>query len=559
VLDGIVRHQKKAFLILAAILIIGWLIGPTIAPLVIDLIEHLRGNWAGEVFGEKISWREYGLLRHRLEGYARALGRPAVSDDELWRHLVLLKEAERLHIDAGPKDVRDFIVRRFGREGKLSPAEYRAILDRSGLSRKKFEECVRDTIRQGRLQRLVWESPKVSDSEAWQAYKDENTEYSVKYMRVSLETFLEGVKEPSEEELKEYFASHKESFREPERVRIAVLGLLYDDLLKEVSVSEEEAYAFYEEHIDDYRIAGKEASGVKEGAASEGSEGGASEETKAEEVPVRYKPFEDVRGEIEKALKEQRSRDLAWDLVDDEATGLFEEGASFEEVRRELPKLSYWETDFFSREEASKIPPIAGSRGYDEEGKLRDFASIAFEISGDEVSPPLSNEKGRFIFRVVERKQSYIPELRAVRERVKEAVRREKAREKALEFAEGLRKKIEDGGSFESVASAAKLKVEKEGPLKAQALPPFAREVISLDAGKTGEPVPFDDAFYIVQLSEKKEPERAAYSSEAKDYKKRLLAFERFLFLSRWESSLRKRANLKVYKPKGGQAQGAAF
>ncbi len=550
-LKGIVRHQKKAILVLAAILIIGWLIGPALAPLVGDFIQHLRRNWAGEVFGQNVSWRQYRLLRNRLEGYAKAFGGRGVSEEQFWTHLVYLKEAERLQLDAGSKDVSDFIVRRFGMEGKLSAREYRALLGKSGLRRKEFEECVRDAIRKERLVRLVLESVKITDRQAWQAYKYENTEYSVKYLSIPFEHFLGKAEEPSEEELKGYFAAHKEDFREPEGLRVAILGVLYDALEKEITISEEEAYAFYEENIAKYAIEREETTGESEGDATEEIE---------EEATVRYKPFETVREEIEKGLRKERARDLAWNLVDDEATGLFdEEGASFEEVRGALPRLSYWETDFFSAEEVSKALPIAGSEGYDEENRLRRFRSIAFDISEGEVSPPLWNDQGRFVFRILERRESYIPELAAVEEGVRQAVRNEKGRTEALGYAKNLRSKVEEDVSFESVASSADLKVEQEGPLKAGLLPPFTWKALSLPVGKTSDPIPSGEGIYLVQISEKKEPERATYSAEAEDYRKRLLAMERILFFSRWEASLFQRANLKVYEPKRGASQRAGF
>ena len=83
---------------------------------------------------------------------------------------------------------------------------------------EKFENEIRDEIAQEKLRAFVTASVNVSDAEVEEEYKRRNTSFDVSYVALTAEKLAEKI-QPSDEELRSYYESHKTDYRylEPQR------------------------------------------------------------------------------------------------------------------------------------------------------------------------------------------------------------------------------------------------------------------------------------------------------------------------------------------------------
>jgi peptidyl-prolyl cis-trans isomerase D len=168
-------------------------------------IARVRENYA-RMFGGRVNLAQLGGNKRFLEGL---IGRHVIS-----------QEAERLGLSASDAELADKIRKRYSdasgnfvgldRYKELVVAQYGDI--------ESFENEIRDEIAQEKLQAFVTASVNVSDGEVEEEYKRRNTSFDVSYIAVSADKLAEKI-QPSDDEVRSYFESHKTDYRylEPQR------------------------------------------------------------------------------------------------------------------------------------------------------------------------------------------------------------------------------------------------------------------------------------------------------------------------------------------------------
>ena len=168
-------------------------------------VARIRENYA-QMFGGRVNLAQLGGNKRFLDGL-------------ISKH-VISQEAERLGLVASDEELRDRIRKQFSNaSGQFIGFErYKeAVVARYG-DIEKFEEDIRDEIAQEKLRAFVTASVNVSDAEVDEEYKRRNTEMDVSYIVLTEEKLAEKI-QPSDEELRTYFDSHKDEYRflEPQR------------------------------------------------------------------------------------------------------------------------------------------------------------------------------------------------------------------------------------------------------------------------------------------------------------------------------------------------------
>jgi peptidyl-prolyl cis-trans isomerase D len=168
-------------------------------------LARVRENYA-QMLGGRMSLAQLGGNRRFLDG--------------LISRLVISQEAERLGLGASEVELAERIRKQYTDPSGKYVGDDRVIevvKSRYG-DVTKYEDEVRADIAQEKLRAFVTASVNVSDSEVEQEYKRRNSTFDVGYIAVSADKLAAKI-QPSDEELRNYYESHKTDYRylEPQK------------------------------------------------------------------------------------------------------------------------------------------------------------------------------------------------------------------------------------------------------------------------------------------------------------------------------------------------------
>src|SRR6476620_526036 len=158
-------------------------------------LARVRENYA-QMLGGRVSLAQLGGNKRFLES--------------LINKIVISQEAERLGLGASDAEVAERI-----RKQCVDPSgqfvgydRYKESITARYGDIEKFENEIRDDIAQEKLRAFVTASVNVSDSEVEREYKRRNSTFDVSYISVSADKLAAKI-QPSDEELRSYYESHK--------------------------------------------------------------------------------------------------------------------------------------------------------------------------------------------------------------------------------------------------------------------------------------------------------------------------------------------------------------
>ena len=171
---------------------------------VADLMRE-RDKYA-QMFGGRVNLAQLGGNKRFLEG--------------LVSRLVIAQEAERLGLGASDVEVAERIRKQYvDASGKfVGDEKYKESITQRYGDVEKFENEIRADIAQEKLRAFVTASVNVSDAEVEKEYKRRNSTFDVSYIAVSADKLAAKI-QPTDEELKSYYESHKTDYRylEPQK------------------------------------------------------------------------------------------------------------------------------------------------------------------------------------------------------------------------------------------------------------------------------------------------------------------------------------------------------
>ena len=175
----------------------------------------------------------------------------------LIRDYVIMAEAERLGLSASDAELAEELRSRYkDPSGKLDVEKYKqSIMDRYG-DIEKFENDTRAAISQRKLQAFLNASVNVSDDEIEEEYKRRNTSFDVSYISLTAEKLAAKI-QPSDEEMRSYFESHKNDYRfdEPQR-KVRYIFINTEKAGSKLQISEADLKAEYDQLAPQYKEAG---------------------------------------------------------------------------------------------------------------------------------------------------------------------------------------------------------------------------------------------------------------------------------------------------------------
>ena len=565
-----------------------------------NLVEQVRQSFGNNLNDELIQ---------ALQLRKRAL-------DQLVDRALMLQEAEKLKIQVSDDELAETIrnIRAFQTAGLFDNQRYLNTLGRTKLSPETFEEQQREALIIDKLQNFISGNIKVSELEARQWYKYNNTEVDLAYVVFEPGQFKNIV--PTADEILDFFDQHKETYKTDPEIKARYLYLKPADFAAKVTVAEEDIQDYYESnpeklknpktvharHIlikvaqnakpEEVESARQRAEDVlklaREGqdfaaVAQQYSEGPTKTKggdlgtfrreamvkpfadkafsmeagdisdpvrtrfgwhiIKVEKInPAKTLSLDEAREDIAKTLKTERSRNLAYDEAETVYDAVFE-GQNLADIAQER-NLKILTTELFSQ----KRPPK------DIKDAAR-FASVAFGLPVDEVSDVQEFGDGYYLIEVVEKVPSKIPELKAVEDRVKKDVIKEKQDAKALSEANRFLAELKKGQPFNTVSQKFKLAPKKTGFFKRNdSIPSIGQEAeIASTAFKLsdhdqlpGEPLKGQKGYYVISFRERKEPEFNGFEKEKAALKDRLLQQKTFKTMDAWLKRIKSESQISI-------------
>ncbi|MGE5814221.1 MAG: peptidylprolyl isomerase, partial [Acidobacteriota bacterium] len=435
---------------------------------------------------------------------------------------VALAEADRLDITASDAELRQRILTMpaFQENGKfIGDQRYRQLLrmQRPPMRPDEFEQRLRRELIVQKLRAALTDWVHVSDAEVDQEFRNRNEKVKLELVAFSPDKFRAGLT-ASDAEVAAYFDKNKEQFRTGPRRKIKYLMVDMQSLRNRVTVSPQDVRRYYDQNIDQFSTpeqvkashvlikvgpgkddaaAKKEAEDVLaqaragtdfaelakkysedesnaknggdlglfgrgamvkefEDAAFSMQPGQISDVVKTqfgyhvikvtEKKTAETRPFEQVKPQIEDQLKWERAQQQAQQMADDIATEL-KSPADLDKVAK-TRGLTAGESGFFTREE-----PIAGL------GFAPEASAAAFQLKENQVSDPIRTPAGIAFIAVTAMQDSKIPTLAEVKDKVRDAVLKQKAVDAAREKAASLAASFKSG-DFAGAAKAAGLDVK---------------------------------------------------------------------------------------------------
>jgi peptidyl-prolyl cis-trans isomerase D len=188
-----------------------------------------------------------------------SLGGSKIFLNNLIKSRVVLQEAERLGLSASDGELRERLLKQFtDASGQFVGYDrYKeSIVARYG-DVESYEQETRGLIASEKLEAFITASVNVSDDEVREEYKRRNTAFDVNYISVSADKLAEKI-QPSDEELRTYFESHKNEYRfdEPQK-KVRYVYIDQEKAGSKLQISDEDLKKQFDEKTEpQYKEAG---------------------------------------------------------------------------------------------------------------------------------------------------------------------------------------------------------------------------------------------------------------------------------------------------------------
>ena len=385
--------------------------------------------------------------------------------DQLIRANLMRQEAKRIGLGVDDAEVRDAVASlpTFQEDGRFNKQLYLRVLQANRISPGEFEDSEQEELLVKKLQDLVLAGVHVSEAEVLDRYRIDNQKVNLRFIKLDAAAFIPEV-QLTDQDVQAYYDKNRETFREPDRVRIEYVLYTPDKFTGEAQVSDAEVQQYYDEHIAEYekpeQVHARHILFLF--AAKATAEDKAKVRERAQEVLAKVKAGEDFA-----ALATQYSEDSSAAQGGD--LGSFTRG--------------------------KMVPP---------------FERAAFALAPGETSDLVESPFGLHIIKVESKEAAHTQPLDEVRAQIADKLKQEKARELASGRAEADRAKVAGGEALADIAQAAGLSVATPAPFAQTDViaelgrnPEVNKAAFAAPAGEVGPVVDTPNGFIVFRVAEK--------------------------------------------------------
>ncbi|QHI68757.1 SurA N-terminal domain-containing protein [Tichowtungia aerotolerans] len=458
--------------------------------------EARKARSMATLFGKDVTQEEYrSALQNTHVWYILSSGRMPGTDQETanamrqqaWTRLAMLRKAADEKLIVSDLEVINQIQQMplfRGQNGAFDKSAYQGILSQIGISPNLVENVVREQVAISKLMFSPVQAALIAPDELERAYHMYTDRLVFEYAVLPREQVAKDVS-VTREEAEAFFNENKEMFRMPAKVRVSYVEYPVADFVAQAEVPEGAALQVYNQNIERYRI-----------------------ETTNETAEVEYKPFEAVEAEITDVLKENAARRLAIEqataLVADIAPKSQNENPDFKGAVAAAGLKAKTLPAFGPNDDLPGIDPTAP------------FKRAALGLQDDVYSSFSDAVPGKdkvYVISLEQRYASFLPDFETVESQVMEAASSkavtETLAERSLEISDTLSAVLESGKSFKDavVPLGLPVKATQEFDLSTQLDNEYADELVSAGINaKQGElcrPVPVDSGVLFAYVAQR--------------------------------------------------------
>jgi peptidyl-prolyl cis-trans isomerase D len=325
--------------------------------------------------------------------------------EQLITRQALVAEAERMGMRVTPQEVQDdlqhgrYAATFFPGGNFIGQNEYEEMLSRANLTPVTFEDAVGKDLLLSKLRALIAGSATVNDSEIRDQFIKQNTKVKFEYAVLKQDDLRKGL-HPTDEELKAFYDSHKNSYAnsipEKRKIKYAVIDL--NKIKSGIQMGHDELQTYYDQHRDQYRM---------------------PEQVKVSHILIKT-PLPGGDGKVDEtgvAEAQHRAEDLLKQVKG---------GAKFEEVAKK-----------YSQDPGSAKE--GGSLGWIGKGRtVPEFEKTAFSLPKGQMSGLVKSSYGFHIIRVDDKQDAHLKTLDEVKDQIEPILKQQKAQQIAQKQAEAL-------------------------------------------------------------------------------------------------------------------------
>jgi peptidyl-prolyl cis-trans isomerase D len=410
-----------------------------------NLVEQVRQS-----FGNNLNEELIEMLQLRK----RAL-------DQLIDRSLMLQAAEKFKLTVSDEELSESIrnISAFQTAGAFDGRRYINTLNRNKITPETFEIQQRDVLLIDKLQAFISGNIKVSDSETQQWYIWNNTEVDIDY--VILEPQQHKDIEPTDEEIRNYFDQHEDSYKTEPRIKIRYLYFKPGDYADKVTVSEDDIQDYYESNPEKFK---------------------SPKTVEARHILIKLGPdanaeeVESARQRIETVLE------------------MAKEGQDFAELAKKYSE--------------GPTKTQGGNLGaFRREAMVKPFADKAFSMKAGEISEPVRTRFGWHIIKVEKVNPEKTLTLSESEGDILKDLKADYSKNLAYDEAEAAYDESFEGRDLDAIAAERNLKIltteyfsQKNPPAEIKANPRLTSFAFSLPTNEISGVQDFGDGYYLIEV-----------------------------------------------------------
>ncbi len=561
----------------------------------------------GEVDGEAITYAEFNQAYRTLYDQRQQQEKAPITsaenkrlEDQAWNQIVMDRliahELHRRGISVTDREVREaaryapppdfYNAEVFQTNGQFDIEKYHRFLG-SGQADpqllRDLESYYRRVIPRSKLFQEITTSVVVTDGELWRRYREEHETASIRYIALDPQALVPaGDVTVDDADVASYYAQHRSDFERPARAQVKVTSISKAPTPADTAAALEHAREVRQEIVDgaDFAtVAGRESQ--DQGSAAQGGELGTIR--KGQTVPQ----FEEAAwsapiGQITQpvltpfgfhlirvASRNADSAEVAHILISIERTAESEDSllARVDSLESLAGRMSLDNAaqelglQVRTTELTPVLPTLPGI------GDVSEGVNWAFEdqpATGD-ISPIFENQSRFFIMELEQRQEARPLTLEEATPSIRGILIRERRHERTRDIGRQVVDRLTAGASLDEAASTVNAEVRTAGPFTRVDYVPgigSANAVIGaafgLARGETSGLLETDQAFYIIQVTDRTAADREAWQQQLPQQRQQVVSSIRSQRLDEFLSALRDNASVVDNRQKVLNAPDAA-
>jgi peptidyl-prolyl cis-trans isomerase D len=397
--------------------------------------------------------------------FIQTLQLPKRALDQLIDRALMLQAAEKLKIQVSDEELARAIgsIAAFQTAGVFDNQLYLNTLSRTQLSPETFENQQREAITINKLQNFISGNIKVSDIEAQQWYKFNNTEVDIDYVLLEPQRMKDI--EPTAGEIQAHFEANKDNYKTDPELKIRYLYFNPKNYEAYVTILAEDASDYYEGNIEQFK---------------------SPETVKARHILIKVD--ENATPEqVEEAR--QRIEDVHQKAI---------AGEDFTKLAAE-----------FSEGPTKKKGGDLGT--FRRQDMVKPFSDKAFAMQAGEISEPVRTEFGWHIIKVEQVNPASVRSLDEARPEIEAKLKADRSRNLAYDAAEAIFDAAFEGRNLGDLAKERDLKMihtdfftREKGPPETQNARQLAEAAFKLPLNEVSEIQDLGNGYYLIEALEKR-------------------------------------------------------